>query len=45
MLESAVENQDIYKYLELHMEWKFKEYDEITQNKIESTLRKHAEGS
>jgi hypothetical protein len=38
-------NQDIYAYLELQMECKFKEYNEITQNKIESALREHAEGS
>lgn len=41
----AVENQDIYEYLELQMGQKFKDYDEITQKKIESTLREHAEGS
>jgi hypothetical protein len=26
----ATANQDIYEYLELQIEWKFKEYDEIT---------------
>ena len=41
----VTENQDIYGYLELQMECKFKEYDEITQKKIESALREHAEGS
>ena len=41
----VTENQDIYAYLELQMEWKFKEYDEITQKKLESALREHAEGS
>jgi hypothetical protein len=41
----ATANQDIYKYLELQMEQKFKEYDEFTRQKIESALRKRAEGS
>ena len=37
----ATANWDIYQYLELQMEWKFKE---VTQKKIESALREHAEG-
>ena len=41
----ATENQDILKYLELQMESKFKEYNEITRKKIESELGEHAEGS
>jgi len=38
-------NRDILKYLELQMESKFKEYNEIVRKKIESRLREHAEGS
>ena len=38
-------NQDIVKYLEQQMETQFKDYDGITRNKIESSLRVHAEGS
>jgi hypothetical protein len=41
----ATANRDIYKYLDLQMESKFKEYDEITRKKIESVLRERAEGS
>ena len=41
----ATANQDIVKYLELHMESKFKEYNEIVRKKIESRLRERAEGS
>ena len=38
-------NQDIVKYLEHQMGAQFQDYDEITRNKIESSLRAHAEGS
>jgi hypothetical protein len=41
----AIANRDILKYLELHMESKFKEYNEIIQKKIEARLREHAEES
>ena len=38
-------NHDIVKFLEQQMETQFNDYDGITRNKIESSLRAHAEGS
>ena len=41
----ATANRDILKYLELQMESKFKEYNEIVCKEIEFRLRERAEGS
>jgi len=41
----AATKQDIMKYLKLQMKFKFKKCDESTQEKIESALKEHAEGS
>ena len=38
-------NQDIAKYLEQQIEIQFQDYNEITRNKIEDSLRARAEGS
>ena len=41
----TIANQDIVKYLEHEMRAQFQDYDGITRNNIESSLRVHAEGS
>ena len=38
-------NQDIVKFVQQQMETQFEDYEGITRNKIESSLRAHAEGS
>ena len=38
-------NHDIVKFVKQQMETQFEDYDGITRNKIESSLRAHAEGS
>ncbi|KDR72057.1 hypothetical protein GALMADRAFT_74301 [Galerina marginata CBS 339.88] len=44
-ISEATANEDIFKYLDRQMEFKFKKYDEITRKKIESGLRERADGS
>ncbi|KDR72038.1 hypothetical protein GALMADRAFT_74448 [Galerina marginata CBS 339.88] len=44
-ISEATANEDVFKYLDRQMEFKFKKYDEITRKKIESGLRERADGS